>query len=511
MKKIFFSSFLLFVVFIHATSQPLIIKGRVKCMVKAPSSSKGAENVVIIPAFKPSLSTQTVSKPSGYFEFNTGMPISTLQDKTVKIYVVSRCKQCKEVAKNVFISVDQDRPNSQDKKQYVTIKEWMLDANCQQAELSSFSADSVLRAAVKQPAQDLDKVSQLSTLTGAPAFLNFITTVGNVVGTGGFPIAVFDVDFFNPGKIKYGNLFFASPLFHSGNTGFNFSPSRDMSEAVFWNPSAMAFARKPVNISLLTNLKNNAKLSAFYQVNEKVSVGAGGIYTKQDEFRVVGIKGRNEDEEPTDTAIMKLKEYAIFVSGSYRINSRFSVGAAVKSAWQDFNLPVQYDNRDGDPTTGIGKFIYNSIKKQVFDADISATYKINNSLQGGINIMNIAGSELHSDVYTPEQPAPHIRQRSYGFGLTYKNMRFNAGADALFTEKGFFDAAIGVNYVPFNNALISAGFTVKQLSYSASFRLKHFRLAYINDNNWMANDKRKGKSGILNGRLYGGFIFDLSR
>jgi hypothetical protein len=32
---------------------------------------------------------------------------------------------------------------------------------------------------------------------------------------------------------------------------------------------------------------------------------------------------------------------------------------------------------------------------------------------------------------------------------------------------------------------------------------------YINDNDWMVNEKRKGRSGILNGKIYGGFIFDL--
>ena len=80
----------------------------------------------------------------------------------------------------------------------------------------------------------------------------------------------------------------------------------------------------------------------------------------------------------------------------------------------------------------------------------------------------------------------------------------------LFTENGFYDASFGINYVPFNNALLSAGFAVKQLSYSVAFRIKHFRIAYINDNDWMVNEKRKGKSNILNGRLYGGFIFDLN-
>jgi len=58
--------------------------------------------------------------------------------------------------------------------------------------------------------------------------------------------------------------------------------------------------------------------------------------------------------------------------------------------------------------------------------------------------------------------------------------------------------------------LLSAGFAVKQLSYSFAFRMKFFRIAYINDNEWLVNERRTGKSEILNGKIFGGFIFDLN-
>ena len=80
----------------------------------------------------------------------------------------------------------------------------------------------------------------------------------------------------------------------------------------------------------------------------------------------------------------------------------------------------------------------------------------------------------------------------------------------MLTEDDFYDATIGVNYVPFNNALLSAGFAVKQKSYSVAFRMKHFRIAFINDNNWMVNERKKGKSSVFNGNIYGGFIVDLN-
>ena len=124
--------------------------------------------------------------------------------------------------------------------------------------------------------------------------------------------------------------------------------------------------------------------------------------------------------------------------------------------------------------------------------------------------MNLAGTTLYADAFAAggNNNRRMQNQRSLGAGLCYKWQRFNFGGDVIFTEDGFYDAAIGVNYVPFNNALLSAGLAVKQLSYSIAFRIKHFRIAYINDNDLMINEKRKGKSGILNGGLYGGFIFD---
>ena len=487
-------------------AQPLIIKGQIKC-VQNTNSTKGAENIVVVPAFIPSKATETITKPSGYFEFNTGVPIETLQDKIVSVYVISRCSNCKELVKRVFVSEDQDRQNRNDNKKYVTIKEWLLNANCQAAELRPFAADSILAIVVKQPGQDLEKVSSATALTGTPAFLNFLTNLVAVAGPTG-PPGQYQLDKLYPGKINYGQFLLVSPLFHSANTGFNFAPSRDMSEAMFWNPSSIAASRRPNNISLLTNLKNTAKLGGYLKLNEKISLAAGGVYSMQDERRssAYRIIGSTTDTMHTDSTVMNLKEFAAFISPVYKVNNKLSIALTIKSVWQNFNTPGKLDIINNK-----SNFTDTKINKQRFDVDISASYKINGSLQAGINLMNLAGTKLYADAFVPGQVnTPMQQQRSLGFGITYKWQRFNVGGDALFTQDGFYDAAFGVNYVPFNNALISAGLAVKQLSYSFAFRIKYFRIAYINDNDFLINEKRKGKSGILNGRIYGGFIFDLN-
>ncbi len=187
------------------------------------------------------------------------------------------------------------------------------------------------------------------------------------------------------------------------------------------------------------------------------------------------------------------------------------MGLTLKTVWQNFNIPNTLMIAPDYTGTEIGTFTDSIIKEAHFDVDLSATFKITNALQLGVNLMNLAGTELYNDAFVPGQAViPMQNQRSLGLGLTYKWQRFNVGADALFTPDELYDAAIGVNYVPFNNALISAGLAVKQMSYSLAFRIKNFRIAYINDNDFLVNERRDSKlGGIFNGQIYGGFIFDL--
>ena len=492
----------------HVKCQELIIKGKIRCIQSTESSTKGAENIVVVPTFKPSLATITASQPSGYFEFNTGVPLSKLQDKIVTLYVVSQCADCEEIAKRVFISEDRDRQNRNDPKQYVTIKDWMLKTNCQKAELMPMAADSILNLIVNQPDQNLDDVSGMTALTGAPVLLNFLTSVTPVAGF--LPNAgTFRLVSLARTKMNYGRFLLSSPLSLSSNTGFNFSPSRDISEAMFWNPSAIAIANKNHQISLLTNIRNNVKLGGFYRLNNKLWISAGGIFTLQDERRNARF-GRaplvgGYDILEVDSMKMNLKEYAAFISPVYRVNDKLSLGLSLKSVWQDFNIPdMLFVNNN------MGTFVDSSVNQQHFDVDISASFELSNALQIGMNLMNLGGSNLNSDAFIAGRSRlPVQEQGSLGLGLTYKWQRINLGADLIFNSDEFYDAALGINFVPFNNALISAGLALKQLSYSFGFRMKHFRIAYINDNDLLINERRKGKLNLLDGNISGGFVFDL--
>ena len=150
-----------------------------------------------------------------------------------------------------------------------------------------------------------------------------------------------------------------------------------------------------------------------------------------------------------------------------------------------------------------------TIKKQNFDVDLSFSYKITNFCRQDVSVMNVAGTKLYADEFVRDSAnQSYVNQRAYGVGLSYKAGRLNVGADALFTDKEFYDASLGANYVPFNNCLIAAGYAFKQESFSVSFRLKHFKIAYINDNSLVINNVKVSKNKVFNGKIYSGFVFD---
>jgi hypothetical protein len=487
-------------------AQQVIIKGTLRCTNNGvTTSTKGAVNIIIIPSFNPSASVATTTTPQGFFQISTGWNAKELADKNVSLYIVTKCSTCKKVQR-VFISEDLDRRNTDPSKMYVTIKGWKILENCKETELPDIVSEKMLDSARHLPALDISGKAPGSTAMAPVSFINLFEKLVSAAVTGA-NAGFFKAAILRPGKIKFGIFLHTSPLTNTDNTGFNFAPSRNLSEAVFWNAAAIAGSTAPNNVSLLANFKNNIKLSGYHQITRNLYIGLGGIYTKQDQFRKVYYDNLLDDVNHRE----KLQEFAAFVAPVYKINNSISVGITLKSVWQQFNNPnlvdLQVFFNDGSVKT-YNFFVDDSIRKQHFDADVSISYKINSFIQAGVSVMNVAGTKLYAEMFIPDSAnQSYVNQRAYGAGLCYKKGRLNAGVDVLLTEKGFYDAAAGINYVPFNDALIAGGYAFKQKSYSISFKLKHFKIAYINDNDLVINETKVGKNKIFNGKIYSGFTF----
>ena len=503
MKTTIFFTGLLLILFDTTIAQEVIIKGTLRCMNNGTTSTRGAVNIIIIPSFNPKAAVATTTTPQGFFQVNTGWNAKDLQDKDVSLYIITKCSNCKKVQR-VFISEDLDKRNTDATKMYVTVKGWKILENCNELELPDIMSEKLLDSAHHLPALSVDGKAPGSPAFGPVSFINLFEKLVTTVAAGG-NVGLFNVKYIATGKIKYGTFLRSSSITNTDNTGFNFSPSRNLSEAVFWNAAAIANSNKPNNISLLSNFKNNFKLSGYQQLTNNFFIGLGAIYTKQDEFRQL----RLDNPSPLFvTHPEKLKEFGVFVAPVYKINNNTSLGITIKSIWQQFNNPnLVALETDFTSNTSFTFFRDDSINQHHFDVDASLSYKINSFLQAGISVMNVAGTKLYADMFIRDS-ATYVNQRAYGAGLCYKRGRLHVGVDVLLTDKELYDVAVGVNYVPFNDALIAGGYAFKQKSFSAMFKLKHFKIAYINTNNLVINDIRVGKNKVFNGQIYSGFVYD---
>ncbi|MET0244837.1 MAG: hypothetical protein ABW174_15270 [Flavitalea sp.] len=475
-------------------AQNVLIKGTIRCLNKSSQSTLGAQNVVVRPDFDPSKSVMTSTQPAGYFELKTGVPFSKLVDKQVSVYLVSKCNDCKPIVQRVFVS-----------KPLITIANWKLDTSCSYVEMSAANADKMLAESKGVKGTDLAKASAASAALAAPSLLNTITnsffTLISLPASGDR-----EAISLRPSKIAYGASEFSSYMHNSGNPGFNFSQGRDGSEAVFSNMATLASRQSRSNISLFSNFRNNIKAGGYYQISSKVAIGAGFRWYGQDEFRTVGYKPNpGGDPLETDSVNLKLNEYIVNLSAAYKVSDKFGIGLSLKHATQNFSRPIKVFIESGKPSV----FKNENESKNRIDADLSFSYAATESLNLGATIFNVLGSEFYSDVFLPgSTERSYYKQRAVGIGAMYKLNRLNIGTDLLLNKAGLYDISLGANYVPFNNALISGGFAFVQKSFSLAFRMKYFRIAYVNDNNFLVNENKKGKSGIFNGRLHSGFIFD---
>src|SRR5947209_1801793 len=231
----------------------LVFRGTIKCYIENDErATMGAKNVVVVPGFIPGKAGLTNAQ--GYYELNTAAPLQKLEGKYIMLYYVSSCSNC-EIKRNVFVSDDQVRQN-RNKLSYLTVETVQMHASCKKAELKPLQSDSIYNVFARLPPQDLDKISAFNVLTATPGVLNVLTNAIAVAAVGGGD-AFADTSTIYPGKIKYGKFLFASPMSLSSNTGFNFSPNRNLSEAVFWNPSALTNSYQNTGIHFFGNFKNN--------------------------------------------------------------------------------------------------------------------------------------------------------------------------------------------------------------------------------------------------------------
>ena len=81
--------------------------------------------------------------------------------------------------------------------------------------------------------------------------------------------------------------------------------------------------------------------------------------------------------------------------------------------------------------------------------------------------MNLTGSQLYGDAFISNQRINQYKINVHMvLGILYKLKQVHVGSDMVLNEDGLYSTSIGINYVPFNNTILAAGFSFKQTAYT---------------------------------------------
>jgi hypothetical protein len=263
----------------------------------------------------------------------------------------------------------------------------------------------------------------------------------------------------------------------SENMGFNYTPQRDLTEAVFWNPSAIANAYHS-QITALSNLKGIHKFSGAFTIGDRFGLGMGYLVQKRREEREAQLE---------DGAILNNKfethDEGLFASASIGFPSYFerpfSLGLTLKRISQRIEVPNRFVTQasiDGEViSTDWGK---HTKQRDIYDIDISATLEATNALTFGAVLVSALDQKMENE------SGDDVGMRMYGVGASFQRKRYQVGVDMTLPENPDNNGIVfgfGINVIPFNNVQVHCGYTTEYRSFSSGIRLWYFSYTYSNN------------------------------
>ena len=386
-------------------------------------------------------------------------------DKDITLYYCNS----KESLQKKRISILEPQISKIENDYVYYVESVVLDVPCSEA-VENESVMYQQLALLQQKPEETGKLLGIGTVTASSLPIWILALPGGAGaaadgdGAPSVPVRVIDI---SDQDIPQGKLLSYSLSAFSDKMGFNFVPKRDIGESVFWNSSAisMAFFNQ---ISAYSNFENYSRVSAAFTVKDVIGFGIGYMYLKQEEKRTGLLETGQFIIDDFES-----KEDGIFLSASILLQevlpNSFSVGITGKRIEQEIESPgdVAYINA----TSGIFKsWTHNERKNTIYDFDLSATYRLSNSVTLGATLMNIAGKKLIDGT------GYEIPQRAGGIGGVYQWRKLQIGTDIICRESESAGLALGANFVPFNSALIYAGYDTTYHAYSV--KAKYWWLSY---------------------------------
>lgn len=452
------------------------VDGTIICPTDGDISKKrGAKNVVVEPEGK--ITTPAITEDTGFYKIHLqreyiGSSGRYFKLDCLKVEQNNVTNFCKNQGRQ-FIGPDSISDEEFPVIKYRTIS---LDVSCDKIEGEYVTA----KAYVDKSATLKESSSNGWIPTTAGGLIKLLTFMGFAGGAGEptQPINItterFPITSASGKRVSNGRfLDYAQDIF-SQNVGFNFSPQRNLSESIFWNPARMAMSRNYA-ISLSTDYSEFLRSSLLIPIREDITAGFGIIWLHQEEDRTISYG-------PSDSTIakeFKNDELGIYVGIGKQLAANTSIGLSIKGVFQSDEIPdhvlvTTSKFSDGSKRTDT-ELIKNTLSTSHIDGDISLSHNFTPYIKIGANIMNIGGTKVYTN--TGKESL-----RSAGIGGVILHNQFNYGLDFRVKENGKNTASFGIDYVPINDMKINIGYSTGFSSRSINFKFYSFTAGYSRSN-----------------------------
>lgn len=472
---------------VRADSKTINIRGTTICRNKGDIEfEKTAKCVIVAP--KDKMELNVVTYKNGFFGINLSYNDIINKPLTINLYDY----QGFLISKSKYI-YDEKIIRMGDSLVF-KFGEIKIDKNCELIEEEEcIKATAYLQQLREKKISKKEPPSFLFPVMGGVAsalVFSFTAVGGEGEGMGGPPasiIEILDIEYISKKENTDGRMFSLALDGVAGNPGFQFSPTRNISDAVFFNSSAIAFS--PYNqVNILSDIDEFSLVSSTFNLSDAYGIGIGALYLDREENRTA----LTEINESASSSF-RSEEWGAFLSLSRKISNDMSVGLTVKYLSQSIEAPDKIEKRTIDPGNGELDIYYfllkDKLEEEQYDFDISGTYQINKRFQFGLSVMNIAGAELLTD------DDEYFQLRSVGIGLSYKYRRVHLGTDIIAYQEGETDFSVGINIVPFSNAEINFGYgsAFQTIVAGAKYRILKFGGLYISPTyRFLVNDEFEG-------------------
>lgn len=438
---------LLFAFYDYSYSGDVWIEGTTTCREQGKTElERPAKCIIVMPKNTPEAAV--VTHDNGFYAIN--LPIKDVIDKKLTLSFFSMWGLIDEKTKYVWYDEIKGKkrtfkfPTMCLKKECELVEE---EGKCHltQAHLKT------IRIRDEKPKKKKSRwkwwlATLIPVVGGATSSASASAELSDSTGDGGSgpEISVKDIKNITEEKIEDGKLISYAFSGMSRNTGFLISPTRDIGDAVFFNPSAIALS----SISQLNAYSNFRYSQAGIAIpfKERFGLGLGLISLDQKDTRTAFTESNESHSSSFNT-----QELAVFLSGSKRLKENLSVGITTKYFSQDIETPEKIRITTYSSGYKTKSFITNKLEESFFDYDLSMTLNNTSSIQTGLSLMNIKGTELLTNDGKRE------KIRAVGIGASYKKKRMHLGSDVKLIENGDFDISAGINFVPFTNAKVNFG------------------------------------------------------